>query len=815
MKLNKIVLENIRSYTHSTLDIPGNSVLLSGDIGSGKSTILLAIEFALFGLRKGELSGEALLRKGTKEGYVELSFSIGENKYLIKRVLKTVGENIAQKNGYIVENEEKKDLSPVELKQRVLEILNYPSELLTKSKAFIFRYTVFTPQEEMKSILLGDSSVRLDTLRRIFGIDKYKRVRDNSKIITQRLRERIRNFEGRTINYDNLNEDLRKNNEELNNQKENLLPVGELISKLTLEIAEKKNKIEEIKLKIEEKNELVKNKEVKENSLGHKKEKINKNKEELIKLDFDIIKIKEEIKDIDVIFNEIQLKKTKVEEVKLKREERNKLVNGKELKEVSLNHKVEKLSKIKEDLVKLNEEIARLKLEVKEVRFNEDDLVKLRQELIDLELKIKELESKNQAFNIRINNSSEIIEKIELISDCPVCKQKVSDEHKYNIKIEENSKITSAKNQLIELSSNLDLLQNNLQEKKKNYEKMLEDKSRVESMKLRKDNLESKYKLKIDLENEMKLLDNEITVLNGEISLLGNKINEIKILDENIEIEVDGLMKKHKQLELQKNDLGNKVNLKENYEKELIELEKDVLDINNELVEYNNKIDFLKDINDLEIKMQLDSLLRRQSELEVKKAEISTKIESYEKNIDELKIKIEALNKIKIYLNELRELKEYLDKEFVDSILEIERKVMMKIHQDFNDLFSKWFDLLVEDPNLKVSIDEEFSVIVDQNNYKIDYLHLSGGEKTAAALAYRLALNQVINNLVSTIKTKDLIILDEPTDGFSDEQLDRLKVVLDELNMGQVLIVSHEPKIEGFVDSVVRIEKKNHVSSII
>ena len=103
---------------------------------------------------------------------------------------------------------------------------------------------------------------------------------------------------------------------------------------------------------------------------------------------------------------------------------------------------------------------------------------------------------------------------------------------------------------------------------------------------------------------------------------------------------------------------------------------------------------------------------------------------------------------------------------------------------------------------------------ISRSMYDMDFENLSGGEKTAIALAYRLALNQVINNLVSTIKTKDLIILDEPTDGFSEEQLDRLKVVLDELQIKQIIIVSHEAKVEGFVDNVIRIEKKNHVSKV-
>ena len=122
--------------------------------------------------------------------------------------------------------------------------------------------------------------------------------------------------------------------------------------------------------------------------------------------------------------------------------------------------------------------------------------------------------------------------------------------------------------------------------------------------------------------------------------------------------------------------------------------------------------------------------------------------------------------------------------------------------------------MLVDDEILKVRLDEEFSPLIEQAGHEIEYLNLSGGEKTAAALAYRLALNQIINTFVSEIKTKDLLILDEPTDGFSSEQLDRLRMVLDELKTEQIIIVSHESKIESFVDRIIRLEKNEHVTKV-
>ena len=119
--------------------------------------------------------------------------------------------------------------------------------------------------------------------------------------------------------------------------------------------------------------------------------------------------------------------------------------------------------------------------------------------------------------------------------------------------------------------------------------------------------------------------------------------------------------------------------------------------------------------------------------------------------------------------------------------------------------------MLVSD-SFNVRLDDSFTPLVEQQDYEIDYAYLSGGERTAIALAYRLALNQVINSLLSKIKTKDIVILDEPTDGFSEQQLDKMRSVLEELNVAQLIIVSHEQKIEGFVENVLKLRKEAGVS---
>jgi exonuclease SbcC len=178
---------------------------------------------------------------------------------------------------------------------------------------------------------------------------------------------------------------------------------------------------------------------------------------------------------------------------------------------------------------------------------------------------------------------------------------------------------------------------------------------------------------------------------------------------------------------------------------------------------------------------------------------------------EELKKKEDARKQ----LGQIKGMHDWLDSHFIPLMAVIERHVMAAVQQEFNGLFQQWFSMLVEDEIMGARLDEAFTPIITQNGYDTEVENLSGGERTACALAYRLALNKVVNDLISGIKTKNLLILDEPTDGFSAEQLDKMRDVLDQLPLKQIILVSHELKIESFVQSVVRVQKDEHISRIL
>ncbi len=148
-------------------------------------------------------------------------------------------------------------------------------------------------------------------------------------------------------------------------------------------------------------------------------------------------------------------------------------------------------------------------------------------------------------------------------------------------------------------------------------------------------------------------------------------------------------------------------------------------------------------------------------------------------------------------------------------IRDIERTILTSTAEYFDQYFKEWFRALVQEENIEIRIDpENLQPIVYIDGYESPFKDMSGGEKSALSLAYRLALNKVIINKYQDVKTKDLLILDEPTDGFSEGQVKKMQDVFDSLDMKQMIIVSHERMLDSFVTDIYEFEKINHKTKV-
>ena len=160
------------------------------------------------------------------------------------------------------------------------------------------------------------------------------------------------------------------------------------------------------------------------------------------------------------------------------------------------------------------------------------------------------------------------------------------------------------------------------------------------------------------------------------------------------------------------------------------------------------------------------------------------------------------------------EVQRWLLNHVVPAIVEIEAGVLDSIRDRFEALFADWFARLVESDDLRVAVDASFSPVVQSGEYELEHETLSGGERTSLALAYRLALSTMVRQEAG-ITRESLLVLDEPTDGFSSQQLNRLREVLAETGCDQTIIVSHEQELEGVADTVYGVTKESSGSRVV
>jgi len=691
MILESIKLKNIRSYHDQEIEFPKGITLFEGDIGSGKSSILMAVEFAFFGT--GSQKGDILLSKKENDGSVTLNFQVGGVNYEVKRGLKRTKNAISQdpKNCHLKIGNEIQPFSPSELKKEVLKILKFNEPTASTAHSRIYRYAVFTPQEEMKQIIT-DSDKRLETIRRAFGVEDYKKAIINAGNVSSIINTKSKILQDRSRKIPELKGDLIevKQNE---NEKSNLR------IKLEDEKKEKENERDETVKKREdltEKNSQKEKIEIKKNS----KEKELQNKRS------DIQDIESEIEDIE---SEIEDRKEEIQELKEKRSP----------------------TKITMDV---------------------------------LELKIKEMhkleKEKNGLESTKSKYKQDISELKKLGTKCLFCHQKITKEHSANLIDEQKQAINKSDSKLDDINKKINKI--------------------LKEIEIDSTDTEDPVSNLLELKDELREYMDSV-----------EKISDLEKLQEK-----------------DKSRLSTKNKKKDDFEKE-------ITDIENTITKFKKSIDGLPDY-----KIQLDHIRTKETDIHKELEDLTGKLSEIVQDIKNDKSKEKEIkNEIKQYekwYNEYKKLDEYYTwtkQFFIPTVDEIEKQILISIQQDFNENYRKWFKLLIDDSSKDSRVDENFTPILEQDGFEQDFYNLSGGEKTSISFAYRLTLNEMMRKNTESLKS-NLLILDEPTDGFSDTQLTKVKDVLKELNSEQIILVSHQKELGTYADNSFRISKSDGYSKV-
>lgn len=671
MIIKSLTLKNIRSYKDGLIDFPLGKTLFEGDVGAGKSTLLMAVEFALFGL--GDVKPAALLKNKASGAEVVLVFSVDGKDYKVFRGLERKRDIIGQTDGVLDTPEGRIHLSPSELKEKILGILDFKEPVNPNAQSVIYRYAVFTPQEEMKAILSLGSDLRVQTLRKAFGLEDYKTAEENARQVLSRVEKKITTFESASLDLETLDNSTLE---------------------LQTKLEKKKEGYGALKAKREEADTALKKLRDEQQVLHTKETRLSALTTEITLLTSSVLSKNGEAVSLAGDADKIERKRTPIV------------------------LKIEGLRAILNPAEKSQDEI--------------------QADITQHKLILDNAQREDAKIAGKLNDYL----SVQTTGICPVCDTRAEPEGF-------SEKVRAKNEEKLRSLSQLQALQNHQLE----LERLLKSKQEY-------DQAQSDIGIHQESANEY---DRQIRSLREKSTNAAKEATESQGRLDAAQLELRGL----KNLKTELEDLANKV----------ARAQSDFNTINEEAAK------------------AWQELQDDQKKIDENTATISKK-EGYRARVDFLK-----------------EYRIWIEDYFIKTLETIEKHVMLTINQEFTTEFQKWVGILLEDSSKAASIDDTFTPIVEQDGAEQDVRYLSGGERTAVALAYRLALNCVVRRVSLGMKS-NLLILDEPTDGFSKEQLPKVREILDELQCPQVVMVSHEKELESFADQIVRVYKVNGESKI-
>ena len=432
--ITSIELVDFLSHSDTKLKFEEGVTIFVGDNGAGKSSIIDAITFSLFGQHTRK-SNKGLIRRGTNQGYSKIEFSIKDKQYETVR-------KIDSKGGLSAIFSETTNNCRVEIaageRKQFGESMTEQVEKTIGMNFEKLKIASIVQQGELNTIINAKPKEFKELLNAIIGIDKLDIASESMKKVTKEFREKIRT----DLGYDDthieiLTKDFKKYQYEIKEtepEKNQLELQKKEIDKELVELQEKeeietpkRDKINQLEL---QKKELVRY--VKETIEGIQQEiKENERKihdckncfEELkLKTDFErkLEKVEEEDKEVIKKIQEITS-----QIVSLK--EKEKLAEKLQLKDNKCpvcDSNVEKLNPffqekhIKEELIKLKQEVDLKEKERIMYSQERDRFVAELQKIRDAEATLRAHSIKTKEELVAIQNNTEIKkEKISLANN--------------------------------------------------------------------------------------------------------------------------------------------------------------------------------------------------------------------------------------------------------------------------------------------------------------------------------------------------------------------------------------------------------------
>ncbi|MFR4904230.1 MAG: AAA family ATPase [Fusobacterium sp.] len=787
MKINRIYLENYRIHEKLEVEFDKGINLLLGENGKGKSSILEAIGYALFG---SDLRGtqKDAIQYGKKSAKIQVEFTgVDGEEYIVTRKLPGT-TSIYRKSNPELELQGKED--------RIRELCGIKGDIKD-----VYDNVIVAKQNEFISSFKATAKDREKTFDKVFNTEIYREIYDGySKDVEGKYKNEIAIEENSIKSISDIMEDSQEIKEKLELEEEREKEFEKYLNTLSTElkeIKEKLNQISDTELKIEKINGEIRKSEEVLNSITLQEEKLKKQIEETIlakeiadkniekhneyiKISEILESVKKEKKGLDQIKEEqSNLEKSLVSLEKLKSDSNNQVnlwKNSIENLKVSCREKKDRVDFLQEEIEKKEKNLQIYKGELEKniplleelERFKNDIengektlstfIVKLQEKESDLEIK------KEQRDNLIKERLDEKIEKFKRIEND---KKKIEGEIEKNITLgiankEAHEKLKSSicpfLNENCKNLSGKDI-NNFFLERRKRYVEIITDKKhQLEELEVK---LKDKEKI-VEMKTILNRLNHEIELKISEIEVDQAKFQrgEEKLKNKKLEYENWKLINNIKNREeiLAKNtQLETKIE-NENSEKDIIERDK-IKNILNEDIERGK-----------ELKEKIEEKLLEIKELSLKEEEIRDSIEENKPALVKYQELSEEVEKYETLLNSLKESNElYLEnykKALEKESLEVEKERLKEKESQEEKVLETLRENLLKLENSIVSL----------NKGELEKIQVEKDEKVAEIREKLGGINGEIKNLndkLAKIKEHENIIKDKK------KNLERLKMKLE------------------------------------
>jgi len=239
--ITSIELGDFLSHEKTTIDLEDGVTIFVGKNGAGKSSIIDAITFSLFG-KHTRKSNKGLIRRGNNQGFAKIKFSIKDKQYEAERKIDSKGSlsaalfEVTDNNRVQIAAGERKQFGE-SMTEQVEKVIGMSFEKL--------KIASIVQQGELNSIINAKPKEFKELLSAIIGIDKLDIASESMIKITKEFREKNRTESGHDDSQIDILENMRQENQ---NKLDNAVE-----EKIDLELQKNKLKEEISKLEAEEK----------------------------------------------------------------------------------------------------------------------------------------------------------------------------------------------------------------------------------------------------------------------------------------------------------------------------------------------------------------------------------------------------------------------------------------------------------------------------------------------------------------------------------------------------------------------------------